>query len=166
MLLSEFDCEWGRRRLPEPERPECPERPERPERPLRRTGPYGRVFVAKTGLGADSFHFDSVSDCYLSYARAPADWVLDDGSKLPAKKPFTRTSFDPRTRTFRGVVEWPPPATCHGGEQSWEYILIFTDAFDAVEWGLFTVRPSGAVFKLGEWSAEDEALRYTLYTPP
>ena len=24
----------------------------------------------------------------------------------------------------------------------------------------------GAVFKLGEWSAEDEALRYTLYTPP
>ena len=64
------------------------------------------------------------------------------------------------------MVEWPPPATCRGGEASHEYILVFTEAFDAGEWGLRTVRPSGAVFKLGEWSDDDEALRYTLYTPP
>ena len=129
-------------------------------------GPYGRVFVQEDGLGVASYHFDSASNCYISYARAPAEWKLDDESTPPAKKPFTQTSFDPRTRTFRGVVEWPAPRTW-GGETSWEYEMIFTDAFDAIESGRVTVRPDGSVLRFGlDDDDDDDALRYTVYTPP
>ena len=42
---------------------------------------------------------------YLSYAAAPADWRLDDGSAPPAKKPFQDARYDPETRWPRGADE-------------------------------------------------------------
>ena len=128
------------------------------------TNPYGLVFVQDGVLGMASYHFNSLSDCYISYKSAPDDWRLDDGSKVPVQKPFVRPSFDTSTRTFRGVIEWSPPKTWDG-DHSWEYEMVFNKEFDAIVSGQVTGRPNGWILKYTT-TVQDDAMQYLQYKPP
>ena len=43
---------------------------------------------------------------YISYASAPSEWTLDNGSPFPEKKPFLDPAFDAASRTFTGWIDW------------------------------------------------------------
>jgi hypothetical protein len=60
---------------------------------------FGLVFVQGGHAGVASYHFASPDDCWISYADAPEEWKLDDGSRPMPKKPFTAVAFDAATRT-------------------------------------------------------------------
>ena len=62
------------------------------------------------GLGFASYHFLRPGECYISYESALSKTFpeLDDGSQPPPKKLFQEASYDPRTRTFKGVIDWSP----------------------------------------------------------
>eukprot|EP00747_Dinoflagellata_sp_TGD_P210304 gnl/TRDRNA2_/TRDRNA2_83595_c0_seq1.p1 gnl/TRDRNA2_/TRDRNA2_83595_c0~~gnl/TRDRNA2_/TRDRNA2_83595_c0_seq1.p1 ORF type:complete len:397 (-),score=57.65 gnl/TRDRNA2_/TRDRNA2_83595_c0_seq1:49-1218(-) len=90
---------------------------------------YGSIFVQRGGKGVASYHFDAEDDCYISYARAPPDWRLDDGSEVPAKKLFSDARYDADSRTFRGVIHWDPS---FGGDSRWEYEIVFAEDFSGV----------------------------------
>jgi hypothetical protein len=133
------------------------------------TALYGTTFVQHEQLGVASYHFESPSNCYISYASAPALWRLDDGSALPEKKPFTNTSYEAETRTFKGVVEWDPP---FAGETRWEYEMVFSDDFAAIVSGAVhtnALRGDAPTTFLSPWD-ETEAqhghgLLYLRWTP-
>ena len=59
--------------------------------------------------GLASYHFESTAQgpsAYISYASAPPQWTLDNGSPFPEKKPFRDPAFDAATRTFTGWIDW------------------------------------------------------------
>jgi len=101
------------------------------------TSIMGQTYVQVGGRGLASYHFESKNKCYLSYARAPDDWVLDDGSKPPTTKPFTDAHFDPDTRRFTGTVIWPVPFNGHG---KWDYEMVFSKDYMIIERGGVTLR--------------------------
>lgn len=103
---------------------------------------FGSVYVqgmhyADALEGVASYHFDSEADCYISYARAPDSWCLDDGSRPPDKKPFRDCSYDAATRTFRAVVDWEPGFQ---GASHCEYELVFAEDFSSVSGGRVLAR--------------------------
>jgi hypothetical protein len=49
---------------------------------------FGSAFLQNGRPGVAAYHFDSIEDCYISYAAAPDGWRLADGAKPPARKPF------------------------------------------------------------------------------
>lgn len=101
-------------------------------------GPMYNFFLE----GIASYHFDAEDDCYISYFNAPSEWCLADGSSPPRKKPFTNTSFDADTRTFRGVVSWDP---LFAGAARWEYVITFSDDFSCICGGsMLPYGPDGA----------------------
>lgn len=90
---------------------------------------FGRVFVQEShDIGVASYHFERIG-CYISYANAPKEWRLDDGSAPPAKKFFSETEYHPETRTFIGVVEWEP---AFFGQVRWEYEMVFAEDFRSI----------------------------------
>ena len=95
---------------------------------------FGSVFVqgfAYAGVheGVASYHFDSPSECYISYANAPDSWLLDDGSVPPRRKAFEQTSYEEETRTFRGVITWPQG---FDGAARWDYTMVFARDFSYI----------------------------------
>ena len=104
---------------------------------------FGSVYVqgvvyAGHHEGVASYHFDSLDNCYISYANAPDSWVLDDGSSPPRRKPFEQVSYEEDTRTFRGVVTWPQG---FDGAARWEYTIVFSQDFSFISSG--KVQPYG-----------------------
>jgi len=92
---------------------------------------FGSVYVQQGhGVGQGSVHFVSEIEGYINYTAAPVDWLLDDGSRLPAQKPFTETSYDPVTRTFCGKHDWSP--TSLNGCQRRQFKMVFSDDFDTI----------------------------------
>ena len=75
---------------------------------------FGSVYVQGQTVGLASYHFYTEQECYINYAAAPERWVLDDGSRLPARKAFTQHRFDAATRTFRGYIDWYVCVVCMG----------------------------------------------------
>ena len=96
---------------------------------------FGSVYVQQgLGVGQGSVHFVSEIEGYINYTAAPyVDWLLDDGSRLPAQKPFTETSYDPVTRTFRGKYDWSP--TSLNGIQTRKIEMVFSDDFGMISEG-------------------------------
>ncbi|MFN9943544.1 MAG: hypothetical protein ACK56I_29130, partial [bacterium] len=66
--------------------------------------------------GLASYHFESETACFISYAAAPDHWTLDDGSRPPEQKHFSDVSYNPLTRTFTGKIDWSPQL--FGGDQT------------------------------------------------
>ncbi|CAE7910521.1 unnamed protein product [Symbiodinium necroappetens] len=104
---------------------------------------FGSVYVqgvvyAGHHEGVASYHFESLDNCYISYANAPDSWVLDDGSLPPRRKPFEQVSYEEDTRTFRGVVTWPQG---FDGASRWEYTIVFSQDFSFISSG--KVQPYG-----------------------
>lgn len=98
---------------------------------------FGNVFVqgmfyASMLEGIASYHFDAEDDCYISYTNAPPEWLLDDGSPPPAKKPFLNPRFEAQARTFRGEIHWDPP---FGGAARWDYEMVFAEDFGSIAGG-------------------------------
>ena len=93
---------------------------------------WGQTYLQGGDLGIASYHFDSPSSCYISYLNAPSAWVLDDGSKPPKKKYFVNVAYDEKSRTFRGVINWPVK---FAGESTWTYTMRFSDNFAIIEGG-------------------------------
>ena len=94
---------------------------------------YVQGFVyAGVHEGVASYHFNSVDDCYISYANAPESWILDDGSPPPVRKPFEQVSYVEETRTFQGVVTWPQG---FDGAIRWEYTMVFSSDFSFIASG-------------------------------
>ena len=83
------------------------------------TSIWGQVYLQDGSIGIASYHFDSPTECYISYANAPSDWKLDDGSSPPKKKYFENASYDEKTKVFRGVIIWKPAK--FNGEETWTY---------------------------------------------
>eukprot|EP00445_Apocalathium_hangoei_P016273 CAMPEP_0203893108 /NCGR_PEP_ID=MMETSP0359-20131031/36221_1 /ASSEMBLY_ACC=CAM_ASM_000338 /TAXON_ID=268821 /ORGANISM="Scrippsiella Hangoei, Strain SHTV-5" /LENGTH=336 /DNA_ID=CAMNT_0050815201 /DNA_START=99 /DNA_END=1110 /DNA_ORIENTATION=+ len=101
---------------------------------------FGGVYIQgpayrHSAEGIASYHFVAEDVCYISYASAPSNWRLDDGSMPPARKPFTETSYDSATRTFRGTVSWDPPWQ---GDVRWEYVMAFSEDFEHIDGGSMT----------------------------
>jgi hypothetical protein len=90
---------------------------------------FGQAYLQGGMPGLAAYHFDSEDDCYVSYAAAPPQWRLDDGSAPPAKKPFTATSYDADRRIFRGTVSWEVP---FGGSSKWVYEMHFSEDFNII----------------------------------
>eukprot|EP00397_Hematodinium_sp_SG-2012_P011067 GEMP01011195.1.p1 GENE.GEMP01011195.1~~GEMP01011195.1.p1 ORF type:complete len:440 (+),score=93.15 GEMP01011195.1:337-1656(+) len=98
---------------------------------------YGQTYVQVGGIGLASYHFESEDNAYLSYERAPDDWLLDDGTKPPERKTFVDAHYDPDTRTFTGTVIWPVPFNGHG---KWDYEMVFSKDFMIIERGGVSLR--------------------------
>lgn len=103
------------------------------------TAPFGSVYTQVMGpkkgaatLGLTSYHFDSESDCFISYENSPDFWKCADGSRPPAKKPFEKTSYDAATRTFRAEVEWNPTLM---GMGLIKYEMVFSEDFSKIAGG-------------------------------
>ena len=90
----------------------------------------GCVYLQQGSLGEASYHFDTIEASYISYASAPATWTLDDGSRPPQRKTFLSPAYDEATRTFTGVIDWAP--TSFGGDERWEYRMVFSDTFNTI----------------------------------
>jgi len=127
------------------------------------SGIYGSVFVQDGGLGVASYHFDSLGDCYISYAQAPPAWRLDDGSPLPEKKPFTDASWDADALIFRGAIEWDPPFM---GVRRCDYEVVFGADLSAVVGGRVLHDGGERETRFGSpWNQRDGTLRYIRWTP-
>ena len=93
-------------------------------------GLAGSVFAQGMTLGLASYHFEVAlpsSQPYISY-ESPlcAHWPgLDDGSRLPPRKPFTEVEINEAAGTFKGTIEWPAPATWRG-DAKWNYTMHFS----------------------------------------
>lgn len=95
---------------------------------------FGSVYLQAGSPGVGEYHFDSPTDCYISYASCPEAWKLDDGSPLPARKAFLNPCYDVATRTFTGSVEWGE-TTIHNGDARWEYQLVFSPSMNIIAGG-------------------------------
>eukprot|EP00930_Biecheleria_cincta_P077752 TRINITY_DN6505_c0_g3_i1.p1 TRINITY_DN6505_c0_g3~~TRINITY_DN6505_c0_g3_i1.p1 ORF type:complete len:345 (+),score=31.18 TRINITY_DN6505_c0_g3_i1:68-1102(+) len=93
---------------------------------------FGSIYLQHGEVGVAAYHFDSPNNCYISYERAPEEWLLDDGTRPPAKKLFDNPQYDAATRTFRGTIHWPIP---FGGDSRWEYEMVFADDFVVISGG-------------------------------
>jgi hypothetical protein len=88
--------------------------------------------------------------CYISYIAAPPHWLLADGSRPPAQKPFVNSSFDHATRTFRGDIVWEP--TDFGGAKWWRCEMVFAADYRSIVGGAntqhavrYTAPPNGVI---------------------
>ena len=93
---------------------------------------FGGVYIQGGTEGLASYHF-SEAESYISYSAAPPNWLLDDGSPPPVKKPFLNSHYDPSTRTFIAVVDWTD-VNFHG-DAKWFYRIIFSEDFSQIEGG-------------------------------
>jgi len=115
-------------------------------RAARRLELWGKVFVQRGTLGLASLHFMSDASAAISFeSDLCSEWRLDDGSRLPARKPFQATSYDPDVRTFRGTMNWHPTTFC--GSQLWEYELTFDEAMSRVVDGQMQAHTPGLTDK-------------------
>ena len=78
----------------------------------------------------------SPDDCYISYENAPVQWLLEDGSRPPARKPFENAHYNEATRTFIGTINWSEAT--FGGDARWEYEMKFSDDFVVISGGQMT----------------------------
>eukprot|EP00928_Gymnodinium_smaydae_P057281 TRINITY_DN40548_c0_g1_i1.p1 TRINITY_DN40548_c0_g1~~TRINITY_DN40548_c0_g1_i1.p1 ORF type:complete len:357 (+),score=46.09 TRINITY_DN40548_c0_g1_i1:71-1141(+) len=129
---------------------------------------YGCIFVQASKMGLASYHFDSPDDCYISYENAPAEWTLDDGSRLPPKKPWVNYSYDAETLTFRGIIEWDIPLK---KMDRWDYEIVFSEDFSGVVGGRVLMRFTDGQTSSHKFSPPWEvgyhrALAYLRWTPP
>ena len=85
---------------------------------------FGHVFQQQGLVGLASYHFVSPDNCYISYASAPPNWRLADGSAPPAVKHFSSPSYDAASRTFRGTIDWGETPFA-GNAVRWEYDMRF-----------------------------------------
>jgi hypothetical protein len=96
-----------------------------------------RVFVQGGQLGLASYHFGSLTEDkehpYISYASAPADWRLSDGTRPPTKKYFENWSYDAQIRRFRGHIVWG--SNTFSGASKWEYEIQFSVDFLRIDGG-------------------------------
>ena len=72
---------------------------------------FGSVYMQGRTVGVASYHFDSETDCYISYTEAPPNWVLDDGSRPPVRKPFTDALTHRSAERVDGRLPWRRAAT-------------------------------------------------------
>merc|ERR1712039_441842 len=124
---------------------------------------YGNVFIQSLGIGVASYHFEDEDNCYISYAQAPWNWRLDNGDPPPEKKPWTQRSWDPATRTFRGVIEWNPR---FNGNAKWEYEIVFAPDFFGVVGGHVLVdNGANRITFRPPWEDPTSGLNYLRVTP-
>jgi len=100
---------------------------------------FGKAYV-QSGPASEhmaSYHFDAMDDVYISYAKAPDSWRLDDGALPPKRKYFERVTYDAKTRVFFGIVNWPSPGT-FGGTSKWEIRVVFSSDFNQISEGEMT----------------------------
>lgn len=83
----------------------------------------GSVFT-QGALGFASYHFDEAGP-YISFASPLcAEWaLLDNGERLPDKKPFSDAECDEAGGCFRGSIDWTPSAWRE--DARWEYTMVF-----------------------------------------
>ena len=126
-------------------------------RPLveRPTTITGAVYVQCNTVGLASYHF-SEEESYISYSAAPPNWLLDDGSPPPVKKPFLQTNYDPTSRTFRAVVDWSD--INFAGDAEWIYRMVFSEDFTMIERG--EVLSYDADGEQGRWHVYQRDLHY------
>merc|ERR1711988_889724 len=79
-------------------------------------------------------------------------FMLDDGSRFPARKSITGASYDPVSRLFRGSVVWAPSA--FQGHERWELALRFSEDLAVLEEQNATVLAQGGQH-LGTLTAAD-----------
>lgn len=133
------------------------------------TSLYGGVFVQMGTLGLASYHFESEDNCYISYASAPPNWKLEDGTPVPEKKLWVDTSFDLATFTFRGRIDWDP---AFGGSSRWDYTIVFAENFSGVIGGrVATTELDGSQSNIefaNPWDNVERyrSLAYFRWTPP
>ncbi|CAK9058363.1 unnamed protein product [Durusdinium trenchii] len=128
---------------------------------------WGCIFVQSGKIGLASYHFDSLEDCYISYAAAPSSWRLDDGNPPPERKSWTEVSYDEETRTFRGLIEWDP---AFHGTHKWVYRIEFSEDFAGIIGGeIISHSQEGTQIKpfLAPWIFDWERhLSYLRWMPP
>ena len=125
----------------------------------------GTVFIQGGRLGLASYHFEPDGAAYISYAHAPTEWLLDDGSHPPAKKPFLSPSYDHETRTFTGVIDWRPAA--FGGDARWEYEMRFGAELDGITGGeCRAFKPDGSPSRRMTFAGPNQSLVARLLSHP
>ena len=68
------------------------------------------------------------SESYISYHKVNFDdWKLDNGDPFPQKKYFKNSSYDPETRTFKGLLDWR--ASPIWSDHTWNYEIKFSEDF-------------------------------------
>ena len=100
--------------------------------------------------------------CHVSYSRAPEDWTVDDGSRLPERKTFEGCQYDVATRTFRATVRWSDAPI--GGSVLWQYRMVFSDDFRIIVDGeVISLDDSGNQITSDRYPHD---LRYWLHRSP
>ena len=104
--------------------------------PLRRpevSSIWGSIFVQGGRIGLASYHFaEDRSKAWIAYDEnvIPSSWVLDNGTRPPAKKEFLCPQFNAETLTFTGTIDWSP--TAFDSDVKWVYTMHFDESFDFI----------------------------------
>lgn len=97
----------------------------------------GKCYVQNNTIGLASIHFDpqALLKVHLAYDHPECSKFppLDDGSRPPAKKPFTEVKYDPVERNFSGIIDWSP--TTWMGAAYWEFTFQFSPDFGEISTG-------------------------------
>jgi len=128
--------------------------------------PFGHTYVQENSEGPSegfaSYHLSEL-ESFISYSNAPDNWTLENGEKVPPKKPFLNVSYDNVTRTFTGEIAWKIP---FGGDTLWKYRLVFSEDFVFIEDGnVQSFKDEGDLTNHTEFSKikSSERLNYFLY---
>lgn len=46
---------------------------------------FGTTYLQHGDPGVAAYHFEDPTTCYINYENAPQEWLLDDGSRPPAR---------------------------------------------------------------------------------
>lgn len=127
---------------------EIPTEPEEkpPKKPAEKESTDSELIAGETYLqsnkeGLASYHFksplnaDGQGGSYISYEAAPKGWKLNwNGPPFPKKKFWEKTSFDLKTRTFKGLIKWAPDHAF--GMYYWDYTMVFSQDYERIEGGV------------------------------
>eukprot|EP00966_Prymnesium_polylepis_P239813 5545562-Prymnesium_polylepis.1 len=86
--------------------------------------------------------FDPALVAYISYEDPACDILprLEDGSRLPERKPFVDTQLDEEALTFDGTIDWAPTAW-HPDQQRWVFHMEFSPDMATIMRGTGALRP-------------------------
>ena len=129
-----------------------------------KTIPYiGNIYI-QTGfllgkIGQASYHFDSVNDAYINWAKLYKVVKKDDGTRFPKRKYFSNIRFE--KNIFYGTIDWREEGSTALGASLWIYEMHFSDDYGRIERG--TLKLANSRGQIIDTRYFDSDLKYKLY---
>jgi hypothetical protein len=98
---------------------------------------YGNIYTKEchSCVGKESMHFVSATDSYMNYG--DSGLLMSDGTKAPAKQPFTKMDFSVSLRRLTATVDFAPKSIVIASKnvQKIVYDVTFATDFQSIRSG-------------------------------